>query len=210
ARPARVAAAGSADPLSRLRRVRWCAAARRAGRPDYLSWQFDSLGHSECDPEGGRVGGGWLDRTHRSRTGEFHVSISRPIAIMAGIGAAAPEGRLTNADLERNLDTSDEWIVERTGIRERRIAASDETLTSYAVRAARQAMEQAGVTADDLDGIVVATVTADRRLPSEACDLQAALGARRAWAFDVVAACPGWVYAVTVAEGLMATGQGDT
>ena len=138
------------------------------------------------------------------------MSISRPIAIMAGIGAAAPEGRLTNADLERNLDTSDEWIVERTGIRERRIAASDETLTSYAVRAARQAMEQAGVTADDLDGIVVATVTADRRLPSEACDLQAALGARRAWAFDVVAACPGWVYAVTVAEGLMATGQGDT
>lgn len=138
------------------------------------------------------------------------MSVTRPIAVIAGIGAAAPEGRLTNADLERYLDTSDEWIVERTGIRERRIARPDETLTSYALRAAQDAMAEAGVTAADLDGIVVATVTADRRLPSEACDLQAALGAKRAWAFDLVAACPGWVYAVTVAEGLMATGQGDT
>ncbi|HET9065846.1 MAG TPA: beta-ketoacyl-ACP synthase III [Gemmatimonadales bacterium] len=138
------------------------------------------------------------------------MSITRPIAWMAGIGAAAPEGRLTNADLERYLDTSDEWIVERTGIRERRIARPDESLTSYALVAARQAMEQAGVSAADIDGIVFATVTPDRRLPSAACDLQALLGAKHAWAFDLVAACPGWVYGVTVAEGLMAAGQGDT
>jgi 3-oxoacyl-[acyl-carrier-protein] synthase-3 len=71
-------------------------------------------------------------------------------------------------------------------------------------------MAQAGVTEADLDGIVFATVTPDRRLPSAACDLQALLGAKNAWAFDLVAACPGWVYALTVAEGMMATGQGDT
>ncbi len=134
----------------------------------------------------------------------------RPIAYFAGIGSATPARILTNADLERMVETSDEWIVERTGIRERRIADPSETLTSYTLVAARQAMAQAGVSATDLDGIVFATVTPDRRLPSAACDLQAALGAKNAWAFDVVAACPGWVYALTVAEGLMATGNGDT
>ncbi|MEP6589692.1 MAG: beta-ketoacyl-ACP synthase III [Gemmatimonadota bacterium] len=136
--------------------------------------------------------------------------ITRPIAYFAGIGSAAPAKILTNADLERMVETSDEWIVERTGIRERRIAEPDETLTSYTLVAARQAMEQAGVTAADLDGIIFATVTPDRRLPSAACDLQAALGAKNAWAFDAVAACPGWIYALTVAEGLMASGNGDT
>ncbi|MES2123125.1 MAG: beta-ketoacyl-ACP synthase III [Gemmatimonadota bacterium] len=136
--------------------------------------------------------------------------ITRPIAYFAGIGSATPERILTNADLERTVETSDEWIVERTGIRERRIAAPGETLTSYTLVAARRAMEQAGVSASDLDGIVFATVTPDRRLPSAACDLQAALGAKNAWAFDAVAACPGWIYALTVAEGLMATGNGDT
>ncbi len=134
----------------------------------------------------------------------------RPFARITGIGAAAPAGVLTNADLERYLDTSDEWIVERTGIRERRIARADETLLSYSLEACRQALAQANVTPGDIDGIVFATVTPDRRLPSMACDLQSALVAKRAWAFDVVAACPGWVYALSVAEGLMATGQGDT
>ncbi len=138
------------------------------------------------------------------------MTVTRPFARIAGIGSAAPERVLTNADLERYLDTSDEWIVERTGIRERRIAAPDESLVSYTARAARDAMRQAGVEAADLDAIVFATVTPDRRLPSAACDLQALLGAKRAWAFDLVAACPGWVYALTVAEGLIATGQGDT
>jgi 3-oxoacyl-[acyl-carrier-protein] synthase-3 len=138
------------------------------------------------------------------------MSTKRPIAYFAGIGAGSPARILTNAELEQRVETTDEWIVERTGIRERRIAAVGETLTSYSLVAARQAMEQAGVTAADLDGIVFATVTPDRRLPSAACDLQALLGAKNAWAFDLVAACPGWVYALTVAEGMMATGQGDT
>jgi len=133
-----------------------------------------------------------------------------PIAMIAGVGAAVPAGLLTNADLERILDTSDAWIVERTGIRERHIAAPGETLTSYTLVAARQAMERAGVTAEMLDGIVFATVTPDHRLPSAACDLQAALGATRAWAFDIVAACPGWLFGLSIAEGLMRASLGDT
>ena len=133
-----------------------------------------------------------------------------PIAMIAGVGAAVPSGLLTNADLERTLDTSNEWIVERTGIRERHIAGPSETLTSYTLVAARQAMERAGVSASDLDGIIFATVTPDHRLPSAACDLQAALGADRAWAFDVVAACPGWLFGLSVAEGLMRASLGDT
>lgn len=138
------------------------------------------------------------------------MSLARPIAYLAGVGAAAPEGRLTNADLERTLDTNDEWIVERTGIRERRIARTDEPLLEYTLKAAQQAMERAGVTAAQIDGIIFATVTPDRRLPSAACDLQSALGAKKAWAFDLVAACPGWVYAISAAEGMMAAGLGDT
>jgi len=133
-----------------------------------------------------------------------------PATAIAGIGAAVPEHVLTNADLERTLDTSDEWIVERTGIRERHIAGPNETVTSYTVKAAECAMSRAGVTATDLDGIVFGTVTPDRRLPSAACDLQAALGASKAWAFDVVAACPGWLFGLGVADGLIRAGQGET
>jgi 3-oxoacyl-[acyl-carrier-protein] synthase-3 len=138
------------------------------------------------------------------------VTVSPPVALIAGIGAAVPAGVLTNADFERMLDTSDQWIVERTGIRERHIAAPTETLLSFTLVAAQQALKRAGVTAQDLDGIIFATVTPDRRLPSAACDLQALLGASRAWAFDVAAACPGWLFGLCVAEGLMRAGLGDT
>ncbi len=138
------------------------------------------------------------------------IDITRPIAYIAGMGAAAPAGLLTNADLEISLDTTDEWITDRTGIRRRHIAEPNETMLSYTLVAAHEAMAKAGITAADLDGIVFATVTPDRRLPSVACDLQHALGAERAWAFDLVAACPGWVYGLSVAEGMMATGLGDT
>lgn len=138
------------------------------------------------------------------------MTVSPPAAAIAGIGAAVPAGVLTNADFERTLDTSDQWIVERTGIRERHIAAPTETLLSFTLVAAQQALQRAGVTAQDLDGIIFATVTPDRRLPSAACDLQALLGASRAWAFDVVAACPGWLFGLCVADGLMRAGLGDT
>ena len=136
--------------------------------------------------------------------------ITRPIAAITGVGSAAPKRVVTNADLEKTLDTSDAWITERTGIRQRHIAERFETLTSYSLEAAKQALAMAGLTPADLDGIVFATVSPDHRLPSAACDLQAALGIEGCWAVDVVAACPGWVYGLTVAEGLMATGHGDT
>ncbi len=130
----------------------------------------------------------------------------KPIAAYAGVGVAVPSRVVTNDDLSKMLDTSDEWIRERTGIRERRVAGPDESLTELCKRASLDAMERAGIGAEALDAIVVATVTPDRRLPSEACDLQAALGARNAAAFDIAAACPGFVYAATIDEGLIAAG----
>jgi len=136
--------------------------------------------------------------------------IPRPFAEVASVGVAVPPGVLTNADLSRMLDTSDEWIVERTGIRERHIARPEETVALLSRDASERALEAAGVTADQLDAIVLATASPDRLLPSTACDLQALIGADRAAAFDVGAACPGYIYALTVAEGLIASGQSET
>jgi 3-oxoacyl-[acyl-carrier-protein] synthase-3 len=123
------------------------------------------------------------------------------------VGTAVPPGVLTNHDLTQMLDTSDEWIVERTGIRERRIARPEQTVAMLSREASEIALERAGVTAAELDSIVLATASPDRLLPSTACDLQALLGADNAAAFDVGAACPGYIYALTVAEGLIASGQ---
>jgi 3-oxoacyl-[acyl-carrier-protein] synthase-3 len=136
--------------------------------------------------------------------------IPRPFAEIASLGTAVPPGVLTNADLMRTLDTSDEWIVERTGIRERRIARPDQSVAMLSAEASARALDQAGITAADLDTIVLATASPDRLLPSTACDLQALIGADKAAAFDVGAACPGYVYAITVAEGLIASGQSKT
>jgi 3-oxoacyl-[acyl-carrier-protein] synthase III len=136
--------------------------------------------------------------------------IPRPFAEVASVGVAVPPGVLTNADLTRMLDTSDAWIVERTGIRERHIARAEETVAMLSQEASARAMAAAGVTADQLDAIVLATASPDRLLPSTACDLQALLGAENAAAFDIGAACPGFVYALTVAEGLIASGQSET
>jgi 3-oxoacyl-[acyl-carrier-protein] synthase III len=136
--------------------------------------------------------------------------IPRPFAEVASVGVAVPPGVLTNADLSRMLDTSDAWIVERTGIRERHIARPEETVALLSQEASERAMATAGVTAAQLDAIVLATASPDRLLPSTACDLQALLGAENAAAFDVGAACPGFVFALTVAEGLIASGQSET
>ena len=136
--------------------------------------------------------------------------IARPFAEVASVGVAVPPGVLTNADLSQMLDTSDAWIVERTGIRERHIARPEETVARLSQEASEGAMALAGVTADQLDAIVLATASPDRLLPSTACDLQALLGADNAAAFDIGAACPGFVYALTVAEGLIASGQSET
>jgi 3-oxoacyl-[acyl-carrier-protein] synthase III len=135
--------------------------------------------------------------------------IRRPFAQMASVGVAVPPGILTNADLTRMLDTSDQWIVERTGIRERHIARPDQSVAMLSCEASVKALEQAGLTAKDLDAIVLATATPDRLLPSTACDLQALLGADKAAAFDIAAACPGFLFATTVAEGLISSGQSE-
>jgi 3-oxoacyl-[acyl-carrier-protein] synthase-3 len=136
--------------------------------------------------------------------------IQRPFAELASVGAAVPAAVLTNHDLTRTLDTSDEWIVERTGIRERRIAGPEQSVAMLSREAAEIALERAGIGPADLDAIVLATASPDRLLPSTACDLQALLGADNAAAFDVSAACPGYIYAITVAEGLIASGQSRT
>jgi 3-oxoacyl-[acyl-carrier-protein] synthase III len=133
----------------------------------------------------------------------------RPFAEMASIGVAVPPGILTNADLTQMLDTSDEWIVERTGIRERHIAKPDQSVAMLSQEASEKALSRAGLTAADLDAIVLATASPDRLLPSTACDLQALLGAKKAAAFDISAACPGFLFAIGVAEGLIASGQSE-
>ncbi len=135
--------------------------------------------------------------------------IRRPFAEMASVGVAVPPSVLTNAELTRMLDTSDEWIVERTGIRERHIARPDQSVAMLSCEASVKALDQAGYTPKDVDAIVLATATPDRLLPATACDLQALLGADRAAAFDISAACPGFVFATGVAEGLIASGQSE-
>jgi len=136
--------------------------------------------------------------------------IPRPFAELSSIGVALPPGVLTNHDLAGMLDTSDDWIVERTGIRERRIATAEQSVAMLSREACQHALEGAGITAADVDSIVLATATPDRLLPPTACDLQALLGAHRAAAFDISAACPGFVFALAVAEGLIASGQSST
>ncbi len=135
--------------------------------------------------------------------------MQRPIAAISGLGVTLPAGVVTNQDFEKRLDTSDQWIVERTGIKERRWAGPDDTVATMAKTAAEQAMNKAGITAADLDAIIVATATPDRLLPSTACYLQALLGAEKAAAFDLSAACSGFIYGLTVAEGLFAAGQAN-
>jgi 3-oxoacyl-[acyl-carrier-protein] synthase III len=118
---------------------------------------------------------------------------------------------MTNFDFAKiGIETSDEWITERTGIKQRYISKNGETTCSMAADAARKAMHRAGVSAGELDAIVLSTATTDRLLPATAVDLQAELKANRAAAFDVAAACSGFIYASTVAEGLIATGVSET
>jgi len=130
-------------------------------------------------------------------------------ALLAGLGSYTPERILTNADFEKLLDTSDTWIRERTGIRERHIARDDETTGQMATAAATAALTEAGIRAEDLDTIICATATPDRLLPSTAVDIQAMLGASNARAFDISAACSGWVYGLVVGNGLIAGGAAE-
>ena len=124
-----------------------------------------------------------------------------------GTGHAYPSGILTNADLEKIVDTTDEWIMSRTGIKQRRKAAPGEYTSQFATRASQDAIERAGIDPADIDLILCATVTPDQILPSTACLIQAQLGASKAAAMDIVAACSGFVYGVTIAEPMIRSGQ---
>ncbi len=124
-----------------------------------------------------------------------------------GTGHSYPEGILTNADLTKIVETSDEWITTRTGIKQRRKAAPGEYTSLFAVRAARQAIERARLDPSDIDLLICATVTPDQILPSTGCIIQAELGAHNAAAMDVVAACSGFLYGVSLADSMIRTGQ---
>jgi 3-oxoacyl-[acyl-carrier-protein] synthase-3 len=128
---------------------------------------------------------------------------------VAGIGSYVPDRVMTNQDLERMVNTSDQWIRERTGIRERRVAAEGTPSVELAAGAAKKALEAAGVSADQLDLIMVASSSPDAPFPSMACRLQERLGAQGSWAFDLLAACTGLVYELAIADSFVASGRAD-
>jgi 3-oxoacyl-[acyl-carrier-protein] synthase III len=131
-------------------------------------------------------------------------------SVLLGVGAYLPERVLTNAELSRRVDTSDEWIVERTGIRERHIAADDEKTSDLAIAASVNALERAARDARDVDLIIVATTTPDRTFPATAARVQAALGAGPGVAFDLQAVCSGFIFALATADSFLARGQART
>lgn len=129
----------------------------------------------------------------------------KPTAMVLGTGRAVPDKVLTNADMEKIVDTTDSWIVERTGIRERRVVDPGVPLSELATRAALAALENAGLAAADIDLIIIGTVTGDMKFPATACIVQEQIGANKAVAFDLAAACSGFLYSLKVGVGLMAT-----
>jgi 3-oxoacyl-[acyl-carrier-protein] synthase-3 len=132
-------------------------------------------------------------------------------AAITSVGHYLPEQRLTNSDLEEMVETNDEWIRTRTGIRERRILGDDDKATAFmATEAAREALDKRGLRPNDVDVIVVATVTPDMLFPATACLVQDKLGANNAWGFDLSAACSGFLYALTTGSQFVETGQADT
>jgi 3-oxoacyl-[acyl-carrier-protein] synthase-3 len=129
--------------------------------------------------------------------------------VVKGVGSALPKRQVSNDELAKSVDTSDEWIVERTGIRSRYIASDDETTGSLATEAARRALEHAGIDASEIDLIVLATATPDQTFPSTATKVQAALGLNDCIAFDVHAVCTGFLYALSVADSMLRAGSAD-
>ncbi|SEM78304.1 3-oxoacyl-[acyl-carrier-protein] synthase III [Roseovarius tolerans] len=130
-------------------------------------------------------------------------------AVIEGIGHYLPDRIVTNSEFEKTLDTSDEWIRTRSGIERRRFAAEGQTTSDLALRAAKAALAQAGLTAEDIDGVVVATSTPDLTFPSVATMVQKDLGMTRGFGFDVQAVCAGFIYALTTANALIMTGQAN-
>ncbi len=130
-------------------------------------------------------------------------------SVVAGVGSALPQREVTNEELAKTVDTNDEWIVERTGIRSRFIAGDGETTGSLALEAAKRALDHAGVAATEIDLIVLATATPDQTFPSTATKVQAALGLNDCIAFDVHAVCTGFLYALTVADSMIRSGSAN-
>jgi 3-oxoacyl-[acyl-carrier-protein] synthase III len=128
-------------------------------------------------------------------------------AVLAGTGSYLPEQVVTNAQMAERVETSDEWIVERTGIRQRHFSAPHETAAYMGAEAARRALEQAGMAPQDVGAIIVATSTPDQAFPATAVHIQAALGAKNAFGFDLAAACSGFVYGLSVADAMIRAGQ---
>jgi 3-oxoacyl-[acyl-carrier-protein] synthase III len=133
--------------------------------------------------------------------------VSNLRSVVSGVGSALPKKKVTNDELAERVETSDQWIVERTGIRSRYVASDGETTASLATDAARQALEHAGVAASDIDLIVLATATPDQTFPSSATKVQAALGINDCIAFDVHAVCTGFLYALSVADSMLRSGN---
>ncbi|MDI6807664.1 MAG: beta-ketoacyl-ACP synthase III [Candidatus Eisenbacteria bacterium] len=131
-------------------------------------------------------------------------------AKIAGTGSYAPPKVLTNQDLEKMVDTTDEWIVTRTGIRERRIADDKTASSDMAFAASREALDDAGMKPEEIDRIIVGTITPDRLFPSAACTLQELLGASKACAFDISAACSGFIYGLSIGRVMIAAGEAET
>jgi 3-oxoacyl-[acyl-carrier-protein] synthase-3 len=130
-------------------------------------------------------------------------------AVITGCGSFVPSKILTNEDLARTVDTSDEWINSRTGIKTRHITSDEESTAYLATEAAKRALQYAGLGAEDLDLIIVATITPEMVFPSTACFVQQALGAKKAWAFDIGAACSGFVYSLHLVHQLIENGRTD-
>ena len=129
-------------------------------------------------------------------------------AVITAVGYYLPEDRLTNADLEKLVDTNDEWILSRTGISERRILKDPAKATSYmAVKAAKQLLEKRGIGADEIDAIIVGTVTPDMFFPSTACIIQDEIGATNAFGFDLSAACSGFLFSLTTGARFIESGR---
>lgn len=131
-------------------------------------------------------------------------------SVVVGCGSYLPERILTNADLAKLVDTTDEWIVERSGIKQRHIAAEGELTSDLALKASQAALKNAGLTADDVDLIVLATATPDETFPATACRVQHGLGMKRGFAFDVQAVCSGFIYALATADNFIKAGQAKT
>src|SRR5271156_6537751 len=128
-------------------------------------------------------------------------------AALTGVGSYLPARVISNAEISVQVDTSDEWITERTGIRQRHFAASHETAAFMGAEAARQALAMAGVAAEEVGAIILATSTPDQAFPSTAVHVQAAIGAKNAFGFDISAACSGFIYGLSVADSMIRSGQ---